>query len=119
MARQHSMLFLLPVSPGKPLHQAFHLMFPIQTDLPHHYQHYKKHFKFYFLQEYDQYLVKLKEPQSARHKLQGTNKNIEKEGSLCMKSSTPEEFCAKGVFQIQLPISGINFSNNISIPHVT
>ena len=33
-----------------------------------------------------------------------------------MKSPTQEELCAKGVYQIQLPVSGINFSNNIPIP---
>ena len=32
-----------------------------------------------------------------------------------MKSPTPEAKCAKGVFQIQSPICGVNFSNNISI----
>ena len=34
-----------------------------------------------------------------------------------MKSPpAPEELCAKGVFQIQPPISGVNFSNNMSVP---
>ena len=32
-----------------------------------------------------------------------------------MKSPTPEAKCAQCVFQIQSPIRGINFSNNISI----
>ena len=32
-----------------------------------------------------------------------------------MKSPTPEAKCAKGVFQVQFPISSVNFSNNISI----
>ena len=35
-----------------------------------------------------------------------------------MKSPTPEVKCAKGVFQIQSPICGVNFSNNISITQV-
>ena len=35
-----------------------------------------------------------------------------------MKSPTPEAKCAKGVFQIQSPISGVNYSNNISITQV-
>ena len=35
-----------------------------------------------------------------------------------MKSPTPEAKCAKGVFQIQSPICGVNFSNNISITQV-
>ena len=33
-----------------------------------------------------------------------------------MKSPTPEAQCAEGVFQIQFPICGVYFSNNISIP---
>ena len=32
-----------------------------------------------------------------------------------MKSPTPEAKYAKGVFQIQSPICGVNFSNDISI----
>ena len=36
-----------------------------------------------------------------------------------MESPAPEALCAKGAFQIQPPISGVNFSNNISIPHIT
>ena len=48
-----------------------------------------------------------------------TTKNIRKEDRLCMKSPTPEPLCAKGVFQIQPCISGVNFSNIISIPHIT
>ena len=35
-----------------------------------------------------------------------------------MKSPTPEAKCAEGVFQIQSPICGVNFSNNISITQV-
>ena len=33
-----------------------------------------------------------------------------------MKFLAQETLCTKGVFQIQLPVSGINFSNNIPIP---
>ena len=36
-----------------------------------------------------------------------------------MKSPASEALFAKGVFQIGSPISGVNFSNNISIPHIT
>ena len=36
-----------------------------------------------------------------------------------MKSLAPEVSCAKGVFQTQPPISGANFSNNISVSHIT
>ena len=36
-----------------------------------------------------------------------------------MKSPALEALCAKGAFQIQPPISGANFSNDISIPHIT
>ena len=35
-----------------------------------------------------------------------------------MKFPTPEAQCAEGVFQIQSPICGVNFSNNISITQV-
>ena len=35
-----------------------------------------------------------------------------------MKSPTPEVQCAEGAFQIQSPICGVNFSNNISIIRV-
>ena len=34
-----------------------------------------------------------------------------------MKYPTPEAYCA-GVFQIQSPICGVNFSNNISTPQL-
>ena len=50
--------------------------------------------------------------------MQITTKDINKEDRLCMKSSPEETQCAKGVFQIQPPISGANFSNNISTPQV-
>ena len=36
-----------------------------------------------------------------------------------MKSPVLEALCAKDVFQIQHPISGTNFSNDILIPHIT
>ena len=36
-----------------------------------------------------------------------------------MKSLVPEALDGKSVFQIQAPIFGVNFSNNISIPHMT
>ena len=36
-----------------------------------------------------------------------------------MKSPTPEAKCVKGVFQIQSPICGVNFSNNKSITQVS
>ena len=39
---------------------------------------------------------------------------FKKEDRLYMKSSIPEAKFAKGVFQIQSPISVVNFSNNIS-----
>ena len=35
-----------------------------------------------------------------------------------MKSPIPEVKCAKGVFQIQSPTCGVNFSNNVSIAQV-
>ena len=59
----------------------------------------------------------IKEPQCAIHKFEATTKKIKKEDRLYMKPL--DALCAKGVFQIQLPISGGNFSNNISIPHIT
>ena len=51
--------------------------------------------------------------------MQVTTKNIKKEDRLCMKSPTLEALCTKDVFQIQPPISGANFSNNISVPNIT
>ena len=35
-----------------------------------------------------------------------------------MKSPTPEEKCAKGVFQMQSAICNVNFSNDVSITQV-
>ena len=35
-----------------------------------------------------------------------------------MKSPTPEDKCAKGVFQIQSAICGVKFLNNTSITQV-
>ena len=49
---------------------------------------------------------------------QVTTKNIKKD-RLCMKSPVLEVLFAKGAFQIQSHISGVNFSNDISIPHIT
>ena len=51
-------------------------------------------------------------------KVQVITNNITKEDRLCMKSPPPEAYCAKSVFQIQPPTSGVNFLNNISIPKV-
>ena len=36
---------------------------------------------------------------------------------VCMESS-PQRHSAKGVFQIHPPVSGVNFSNKMSIPQV-
>ena len=41
-----------------------------------------------------------------------------KEDRFSMKYPTQEAQCAEGIFQIQTPICGVNFSNNISIPQV-
>ena len=35
-----------------------------------------------------------------------------------MKSKTPETSCDEGVFQIQSPVCGVDFSNNIVLPKV-
>ena len=35
-----------------------------------------------------------------------------------MKSPPPDAYCEKSFFQIQPRISGVNFSNNTSIPQV-
>ena len=35
-----------------------------------------------------------------------------------MKSLPTEAECKKGVSQIDLPVSSVNFSNNVSIPQV-
>ena len=39
---------------------------------------------------------------------------FKKEDRLYMKSPTPEAKCTKTAFQIQSPIYGVNFSNNLS-----
>ena len=44
---------------------------------------------------------------------------FKKEDRLYMKSPTPEVKCTKSVFQIQSPICGVNFSNNLSINQVS
>ena len=36
-----------------------------------------------------------------------------------MKSPEPGAFSAKDFFQVQPPISGVNFSNNALVPHIT
>ena len=43
---------------------------------------------------------------------------LKKEDRLYMKSPSPEAKCVRGVFQIQSPICGVNFSNNTSITQV-
>ena len=43
---------------------------------------------------------------------------FKKEDRLYMKSPTQEEKCVEGVFQIQSPICGVNFSNNISTTQI-
>ena len=50
--------------------------------------------------------------------MQVTTKDINKENRLSMKPLPLKALCAKGVFQIRLPISGVNFPNNISIPQL-
>ena len=44
---------------------------------------------------------------------------FKKEDRLYMKSPTPETKFTKSVFQIQSPICGVNFSNNLSINQVS
>ena len=44
---------------------------------------------------------------------------FKKEDRLYMKSPTPEVKCTKSVFQIQSPICGVNFSNNLSVNQVS
>ena len=48
--------------------------------------------------------------------MQVTTKDVEKRRQALHKISTREAECAKGVIQIQPPISGVNFSSNMSIP---
>ena len=48
--------------------------------------------------------------------MQVTTKDVKKEDRLSMKSPPSEVECEKGVFQIQAPVSGVNFSDNMSIP---
>ena len=51
-------------------------------------------------------------------KVQIATKSIKKEDRLCMKYTLPEALWAKGAFQIQPTICGVNFSNNILIPYI-
>ena len=48
--------------------------------------------------------------------MQVTTKNTKKEDRLWIKTLAPESLRAKGVFQIQPRISGINFSIDIYHP---
>ena len=49
--------------------------------------------------------------------VQITAKDIKKEDKHCMKSPPQlSKHCVKGVFQIHPPVSGVNFTNNTSIP---
>ena len=57
--------------------------------------------------------VNLKEPCNKDIKEQVTTIIFLEKKTLYMKSPTPEAKCAKGVFQIQSPICGVTFSNNI------
>ena len=63
--------------------------------------------------------VNLKEPYNQDMKeLVTTILKKKKEDRLYVKPLTPEAKYAKGVFQIQSPLCGVNFSNNISITRV-
>ena len=57
--------------------------------------------------------VNLKEPYNEDIKEQVTTKNFKIDDGLYMKSPNPEKQCVEGVFQIQFPVFGVNFSNNI------
>ena len=62
--------------------------------------------------------VNLKEPYNPDNKEQVTTVIKKKKDRLYMKCPTSEAKCPEGVFEIQSPISGFNFSNNISISQV-
>ena len=63
--------------------------------------------------------VNLKEPYNQGIKEQVTTKTFfKKNNKLYIKSPTQQAKCAKEFFQIQSPICGVNFSNNISIIQV-
>ena len=48
--------------------------------------------------------------------MQVTTKDFKKKIDFAWNLHFPKVECAKGVFQIQQPISDVNFSNNMSIP---
>ena len=62
--------------------------------------------------------VNVKEPDNQRKRMGHHYNFFKKVDRRYMKSPTPEVKRAKGVFQIQSPICGDNFSNNISITQV-
>ena len=109
---------MLPQSPGlppdKPLHQAIHLS-QAQTTCLHLHRHTNEHLLQWCLTNNK---ANLTEPYNQGIKMQVTTKDINKENRLSMKPLPLKALCAKGVFQIRLPISGVNFSNNISIPQL-
>ena len=47
--------------------------------------------------------------------MQATSKDVKRQ-ALRETSTPPDVECAKGVFQSELPISSVNFTNNMSIP---
>ena len=59
--------------------------------------------------------INLKEPYNQGIKEKVTTEFLLKKDKPYMKSPTPEALCVEGVFQIQSPICGVNFSNNILI----
>ena len=62
--------------------------------------------------------INLKEPYNQYIKEWVTTLNFFHKKRLYMKSPAPETKCTKGVFQIQSPICGVNFSNNTSVTQV-
>ena len=98
----------------QPLHQVIHLMLAIQTNSPHHHQNNNKHL-LNLLSPRAWPILKVKSIRIM--KCRSILKIFKKR--LYMKPPVPEAFCAKGFFQIQPLISGIDFSNKISIPQIT
>ena len=110
----HSSL-LLPVPPSKPLCLAIHLMVPIQTNLSHINKYTNKH------------LLNCTFPKSLSNQYLGMSHlkkcrsplKIFKKKKDFAWNPQPWRHCVQRVLFKFNPISGVNFSNDISIPHIT
>ena len=101
--------FQSPVLPGKTLCNAIQFISG-KTNSP------RFHLHCTFSNSLIKNLANLTEPYNQGIKVQVTTEDLKQEYTLCMKSPPPEAESSKGAFQIQPPISGVNFSNNVTVP---